>query len=323
MLDKILPILICSTCKENNLILKDELLFCNDCGTKYQVVNGIPNMIRLQLTNVSELESLRTESFNYWDGGIPGTVEGGYQKGKINAKHGTKEWFLQGDEVRSNQYKNIFNFCEYNKFSGKKILDIGPGRGQEAHNYFSAGGKVTILEYASQGVNLVSERIKLFNLDIDIIQGDAASIPLKDNEFDLVYSYGVLHHIPDMQKAIDEVYRVLKPGGIAKIMVYHKGYCYYKDMFFKWFILKGNFLRYSWDDYIKIVMEQREGPCPVVYIKSTYEILEMFKKFKLINYFNAEIVEGRLIRWGIFPKFLQKRMMNKLGAFCHLTLQKE
>ena len=51
---------------------------------------------------------------------------------------------------------------------------------------------------------------------------DAENLPFKENEFDAIYSWGVIHHSADTQNCLDEIYRVLKPGGFAKIMVYHK-----------------------------------------------------------------------------------------------------
>ena len=266
----------------------------------------------------------RKESFDYWDGGIPGTVEGGYQKDSVYAKPNSKDWFLEGDEFRYNNYKALEYFCEFDKFKDSKILDIGPGRGQETHNYLRAGGKLTVLEFASQGVGLVSNRRKIFNLDFDIIQADAVNIPLQDEKFDLVFSYGVLHHIPEIEKAIREVERVLKPGGTAKIMLYHKGYNYYVIMFLQWYILKGFFLKYKWREYLKIAMEQREGPCPVVFIYNMKEIYALFEKTKLqiISSFNDEIIEGRLVNWGLIPRWFINRYRNKLGAYCHLTLIK-
>ena len=58
----------------------------------------------------------RKESFDYWDGGIPGTVEGGYQKDSVYAKPNSKDWFLEGDEFRYNNYKALEYFCEFDKF---------------------------------------------------------------------------------------------------------------------------------------------------------------------------------------------------------------
>jgi SAM-dependent methyltransferase len=313
----------CPSCNNARLSYQsNEFLVCEECGQRYPVVDGVPRMMPGVSDDKSDNGELRKKSYEYWDGGIPGTVENGYQAGRVTAENGTKEWYFEGDRVRYDQYKALEGFCEFSKFAGSAVLDIGPGRGQETHNYANAGADVTVLEYAGQGVDIVRKRIELFDLDVDLIQGDAVSLPFDNDVFDLVFSYGVLHHIPDMKQSVSEVHRVLKPGGIAKIMVYHKGYFYYKDMFLKWYLLKANFLRYSWPDYKKIAMEQRSGPCPVVYIMTMKEIFTLFENFEIVDYFNDEVIGGRLIRWGIIPKFILNRFRNYFGAYSHLTLRK-
>ena len=71
-------------------------------------------------------------------------------------------------------------------------------------------------------------------------------------------------------------------------------------------------------------MEQREGPCPVVYIQSMKQILQLCEEanFKVDDYFNAEVIDGRLVQMGIVPKWFINRYKNYLGAYCHLTLSK-
>lgn len=315
---------LCPRCKKSSLCFGDATtIVCARCGSSYPIVNGVPIFISEEgVEGGISGNNLQKTSYEYWNGGIPGTVEGGYQSGKISSEYGNADWYKQGDNIRYLQYKALEGFCEFEKYKGKKVLDIGPGRGQESHNFVNNGAEVSILEYAGQGVEIVNKRLDCFGLDADLIQADAVSIPYADNVFDLVFSYGVLHHIPDMKRSVSEILRVLKPGGIAKIMVYHKGYFYYKDMFFKWYILKGNFIRYTWNEYKKIAMEQKEGPCPVVYIMSMKEILELFKDFDVVDWFNDEVIDGREIRYGIIPQKLVRKYRNILGAYCHLTLRK-
>lgn len=299
---------------ENNVIR------CKKCPAEYHRESDT----YFVLPREEKAELLEKESYDYWNGGIPGTLDYGYQKDDVSAVVHSREWFLEGDAFRYRQYPNLERFADFSSFKGKKILDIGPGRGQESHNYAANGADVTVLEYAEQGVRLVEKRRDLFELSFPIIQGTATDLPFEEGEFDAVFSYGVLHHIPDMKKSIREVARVLKEGGTAKIMLYKKGYFYYVIMMVQWYLLKFKFLKYTWSDYIKIAMEQREGPCPVVYIQSMKQILELCEEanFKVENYFNAEVIDGRLVRMGIIPKWFIDRFQNYLGAYCHLTLSK-
>lgn len=316
--------LICVDCK-SDLSSGENHLKCNNCNRKYLKNNSIVSMMpsAYQKQNDKNIK-IRQESYDYWNGGIPGTVSDGYQKDYVKSPPKSKAWFLEGDEFRYKNYKYLHDFCEFSTYKNKKVLDIGPGRGQETHNYERAGAHLSVLEYAEQGVNLLAERKDIFDLDYEIFHGDAISLPFKEETFDLVFSYGVLHHIPSIDKAISEVSRVLRKGGEAKIMIYHKGYFYYKTMFLKWYLLKGNFIKYSWNDYIKIAMEQREGPCPVVFIYSMKEIFSLFENtgLKIKKYYNAEIIDGRLVRWHILPSWFINKYSNFLGAYCHITLEK-
>ncbi len=114
--------------------------------------------------------------------------------------------------------------------SGKRVLEIGPGAGGHSalfakHGAIMASGDITF------------ERARATQAKFDLmgdvatgcqaIQSDGENLPFDDNTFDIVYSNGVLHHTPDTQKAIDEVRRVLKPGGRAVIMLYCKSSWHY------------------------------------------------------------------------------------------------
>ena len=306
------------------LIMAEDKLECSYCGRIFAQENNTFYLLPKEYTEDKNSIEERNDSFNYWNGGIPGTVEGGYQKDDVSASFGSKDWFIEGDDFRYNHYQALEKFCEFKKYKDKKVLDIGPGRGQESHNYLKNGANLDVLEFATQGVEILSKRREVFDLEFNILQGDAAQIPLKDNMYDLVFSYGVLHHIPDIKRAIKEVERIVKPGGQVKLMLYHKGFFYYVIMFLQWYILKGNFFKYSWKEYIKIAMEQREGPCPVVYIYSMKEIYKLFDNtnLEITDYFNDEIIEGRLVNLGIIPKWFIEKYRNYLGAYCHITLKK-
>lgn len=78
------------------------------------------------------------------------------------------------------------------------------------------------IDLTQRAVEHTQKRFETFNLSSDLRVADAEELPFDEGTFDLVYSWGVLHHSPDTPKAIDEVCRVLKPGGAAKIMIYHK-----------------------------------------------------------------------------------------------------
>jgi ubiquinone/menaquinone biosynthesis C-methylase UbiE len=64
-------------------------------------------------------------------------------------------------------------------------------------------------------LKVTSKKLLNFGLTGFFIECDCENLPLKDNSFDMITGNGVLHHLPDMEKALGEIKRVLKPGGVA------------------------------------------------------------------------------------------------------------
>jgi len=95
------------------------------------------------------------------------------------------------------------------------------GLGADHQRFAEAGARLTGIDLTPRAVEHTRRRLALFGLSSDLSVGDAEALEFPDASFDVVYSWGVLHHSPDTPGAIDEVWRVLKPGGIARIMIYH------------------------------------------------------------------------------------------------------
>jgi ubiquinone/menaquinone biosynthesis C-methylase UbiE len=78
------------------------------------------------------------------------------------------------------------------------------------------------LDLSGNTIELNRARARHFNLRLNLINASATQIPLADNSLDVVISVGCLHHIPEIANAVDEIHRVLKPGGVFKGMVYNR-----------------------------------------------------------------------------------------------------
>jgi SAM-dependent methyltransferase len=107
------------------------------------------------------------------------------------------------------------------KFRDRKVLEIGLGQGAESEQIIRRGGRWTGLDLTRESVDRVRTRLAIRSLPFDDLQqGTALSIPWPNDTFDIVFSHGVLHHIPDIHDAQAEIHRVLKPGGVLIAMVY-------------------------------------------------------------------------------------------------------
>ena len=128
----------------------------------------------------------------------------------VEAHRYTKEW-------------HIPEAADFESARGLKVLEIGCGLGTDGAQFAEAGADYTGIDLTDAAVDLARKRFELFGLSGDFQTADAENLPFPENTFDLVYSHGVLHHTPDTQKAIREVHRVLRPGGRAMVMLYHRG----------------------------------------------------------------------------------------------------
>lgn len=141
---------------------------------------------------------------------------------------GTKEFYERLDkEFYSwnkplHQETNFDKIFPYEKFKGKKVLEIGCGQGTMASNWAKNGAKVTAVDLNPTSVELAKRRFEIYSLEGEILQADGNKLDFEDNTFDYVYSWGVLHHSPNLSKSIDELFRVLKPGGEFGVMLYNR-----------------------------------------------------------------------------------------------------
>ena len=109
------------------------------------------------------------------------------------------------------------------ELDGKEVLEIGPGSGGHSALFASYGARVTGIDLTAERARATGAKFRLMGaraLSCHAVQGDAETLPFADCTFDIVYSNGVLHHTPDTERAVDEVFRVLKSGGRAVIMLY-------------------------------------------------------------------------------------------------------
>lgn len=124
----------------------------------------------------------------------------------------------------SHELKNIPTNC-------KKYLEVGCGQGVDSFSICALLDKeceYSAIDYSIESLkrasNFIEEANSIFSLKVvpNFLKGNALALDFKDEEFDFVYSMGVIHHTPDPQLAINEIFRVLKEGGKAKIFVYRR-----------------------------------------------------------------------------------------------------
>ncbi len=110
----------------------------------------------------------------------------------------------------------------FRTMAGKKVLEIGHGPGFDALTLLKNGANYTGIDITPENVVRTKQHLKFFGFEPDVSAGDAESLSFTDKSFDIVYSNGVLHHTPNIERSFAEAARVLKPGGDFYVILYHR-----------------------------------------------------------------------------------------------------
>ena len=133
-------------------------------------------------------------------------------------------WFRDIARTRQALEPCIGCFARFDEATGKRILEIGVGAGSDFTEWCRRAEHATGVDLTEAGIALTAERLALEGIPdsrFTLRTADAEALPFADASFEIVYSWGVLHHTPGTEQAYREVLRVLKPGGVARTMIYH------------------------------------------------------------------------------------------------------
>lgn len=143
-----------------------------------------------------------------------------------------EELYLRGHDLRE-QYQHqlarryelepyIPPFADFEQQKGRRVLEIGVGLGADHQMFAAAGTHLSGCDLTERAIAHTRQRLEIFGLKSDLQVADAENLPYPDASFDTVYAWGVIHHSPDTPQAAAEIHRVLRPGGTARVMIYHK-----------------------------------------------------------------------------------------------------
>jgi 2-polyprenyl-3-methyl-5-hydroxy-6-metoxy-1,4-benzoquinol methylase len=193
---------------------------------------------------------------------------------------GTREYF---DEVEARKYfvePHIPGFAEFERWNGKRVLEIGCGLGTDTVRFARAGARVTAVDLSEESLDLARKRAAVFGLQdrITFYRADAERLSevVPADTYDLVYSFGVIHHTPRPQNVIAEMRKYMGPASSLKIMVYHR--YSYKVL---WILLRcGMGAFWKLDELIARHSEAQTG-CPVTYTYSRKTVRGLLEGFSV------------------------------------------
>lgn len=135
-----------------------------------------------------------------------------------------REYFDEIERARYALEPYIPDFARFDEAEGLRVLEVGVGAGSDFCGWVEAGARATGIDLTDAAIENTRDHLEargLADRPHELRRVDAEALPFEDGCFDLVYSWGVLHHSPDTARAFAEVCRVLKPGGTFRGMVYH------------------------------------------------------------------------------------------------------
>jgi len=239
---------------------------------------------------------------DYWETRAP-------QLWYSNKIKGTLEWFNELEYKRYNVFYNyIPTIAEFKYHNGEKVLEIGVGVGTDLVQFAKGGALVSGIDLTSNAIEVTKQNFKLNNLTYEYLNSeDAENLPFIDQTFDYIYSFGVLHHTPNIDKAIKEIHRVLKNEGKVTIMLYARGWKHYFKRIFIHGILGGKLFKYG---YKKLINKQTEvhGNSPLTYILTKKEIKKIFRMFgdiEIIRYKMGEYIDYAPYKTKKIPLWLE------------------
>lgn len=231
---------------------------------------------------------------------------------------GTREFF---DTIERHRYTEYAPWMPalmgFDKFRGARLLEIGCGMGTDLLQFARGGARCTGIDLTPRSVEITRHRFKLYGADGTFMLSDGEHLPFRDQSFDAVYSNGVLHHTPDTEGAIREVHRVLKPGGTAKIMLYHRNSLnYWLEIVLRRGLLGAEFLRgRSAEDIMSRVIEFSDHDArPLVKVYSRKQTRELFKRFREVKIDVEQLTRAELrFLSPLISEPMFKRLSRSIG----------
>jgi ubiquinone/menaquinone biosynthesis C-methylase UbiE len=240
---------------------------------------------------------------------------------------GDREDFDAHARARYQLEPYIHDFAGFADSSGKRVLEIGVGIGADYVEWLKAGALATGVDLSETSIERAQRRAELAGFRPDLRVSDAEHLSYPDSSFDIVYSYGVLHHSPDTEQCVREARRVLRFGGSLRIMVYHHPSLTGLMLWLRYDWWQGKSLRQT-------VYERLESPGTKSYTRKEalgllegFEHIELRQEFSpgdlLLNEPSARFQSWfyRLL-WTLYPRAIARVIGRRMGLFLLISARK-
>jgi SAM-dependent methyltransferase len=245
---------------------------------------------------------------------------------RIGVHDGSPASLRRFDDWYFSLYPYLGRHIPFERAAGRRVLEVGLGYGSVAQRLAEAGADYTGLDIAAGPVAMANYRLRQRGLPGRAMQGSILSAPFSDGEFDLVVAIGCFHHTGNMQRALDEAWRILKPGGEAVVMVY-SAYSYRR-----WLLAFASTFRYWLWDKLRIgvppIVPERErarydagsdGAAPETVFTSAAQLRRMTRRWRAVRITRENIGGEFVLR--LVPRPLANALFGwfaGLDLYCRL-----
>jgi len=239
---------------------------------------------------------------------------------------GTREFFDAVERHRYTEYAPWMpSVMGFNDFAGARLLEVGCGMGTDLLQFVRGGAKVTGIDLTPRSIEISRRRLAVYGERGDFAISDGENLPFADESFDVVYSNGVLHHTPDTAGAVREVHRVVRTGGQAKVMLYHRGSAaFWGEIILRHGLLHGELLKHSPEGIMSRYVEFNEsGGRPLVKVYSRRQARQLFSMFREVKIQVEQLTRAELFFLGkLVPEKIFQGLRRSVGWNVIITARK-
>jgi len=189
----------------------------------------------------------------------------------------TLEWFERIETYRYDVEPVIHAVAQFTRHSGKKVLEVGVGAGTDHLQWARVGARCYGIDLTETAVKISKAHLALYNFGSNLQQANGERLPFCNDVFDVVYSWGVIHHAEYPAQVIQEIKRVLKTGGTFIGMLYGRHSIVVLKMWFKYALLKGR----PWQNLKEVVWHHMESVGTQAY--TVAELENLFSEFSIFS----------------------------------------
>jgi ubiquinone/menaquinone biosynthesis C-methylase UbiE len=242
--------------------------------------------------------------------------------------------YLEGQEDFETHARNRYGlepyipgFAQFASARGLRVLEIGVGMGADYLEWLKAGATAIGVDLSASSLERARHRCLGAGYSPDLRLADAEHLHFPDDTFDVVYSYGVMHHSPDTAQCLREAWRVLKPGGQARVMLYHHPSLTGVMLWLRYGVLRGKSLRQAVYDHLESPGTKTFTQDEVRSMMAGFENVAMRQVFSpgdlLLNRPSQRFQSPayRLV-WKLFPRPVVRKFCRDLGLFLLVSAQK-